>query len=163
MLVKRSLLATILVSGAVVAAYAVLVHTENVVSTYPTYSDAIRDGAHDRGWLPPFVPPSAFAIREVHDLDTNRQWIRFSVPADDMAALRGVGAPITLAEARTRHRRPKRWRGTWPPELAGDRVPTARGHLSLREASDQHGRSWCLLLDASATTVHAWTCDRAPD
>lgn len=46
---------------------------EDVVVEYQHYSDAVVDGSLARGWMPPFVPVSAREIREVHNIDTNRQ------------------------------------------------------------------------------------------
>ena len=39
----------------------------------------MNDGAIDRGWIPDFVPTSAFNIFEKHDLDTNEMILKFDI------------------------------------------------------------------------------------
>jgi hypothetical protein len=50
------------------------------------YADAAaarRAGAMERGWIPEWLPASARAIHEVHDVDTNQSLLAFSFePAD---------------------------------------------------------------------------------
>ena len=63
----------------VVTAFALCLGCGEIRSvTYATYGDAIAAGAQRRGWLPSFVPATATDIREVHDIDTNTQWLRFA-------------------------------------------------------------------------------------
>lgn len=49
-------------------------------ASYPDRTAAEQDGAFRRGWLPSWMPISARDIEEIHDLDTNVQAIRFTVP-----------------------------------------------------------------------------------
>lgn len=49
-------------------------------ASYPDRTAAEQDGAFRRGWLPSWMPISARDIEEIHDLDTNAQAIRFTVP-----------------------------------------------------------------------------------
>lgn len=46
---------------------------------YASWADADRAGVVERGWIPPFVPQSARDIHDVHDLDTNRQRLSFTI------------------------------------------------------------------------------------
>ena len=39
---------------------------------YPSYPDAVSDGAVLRGWMPNQLPDDAFHIREQHNIDNNR-------------------------------------------------------------------------------------------
>ena len=61
--------------------------SEQVDESYPTYADAQRAGAVDRGWVPAFVPASARDIRDTHNLDTNRQTLRFAIPPSQVATM----------------------------------------------------------------------------
>lgn len=66
---------------------------EQIDESYSTYSDAKRAGAVERGWIPPFVPTSARDLEDSHDLDTNRQTLRFTIPPSavpDMVSGLGV-------------------------------------------------------------------------
>ena len=60
---------------------------EQVSESYATWSEAEQAGAIERGWIPAFVPPSARRIRESHNLDTNRQVLRFTVRPSDVSAM----------------------------------------------------------------------------
>src|SRR5512139_2667727 len=53
--------------------------SETFDSTYATFSEAESKGAIVRGWVPGWLPPSATKIREVHNIDTNRFMLGFSV------------------------------------------------------------------------------------
>jgi len=50
---------------------------------YPQYSDAVKDGAIVRGWIPTALPSTATEIHEQHDIDTNNVWIQFSLSNTD--------------------------------------------------------------------------------
>jgi hypothetical protein len=54
---------------------------ERISASYPDRAAAEQDGAFLRGWLPAWMPASVRDIEEVHDLDTNAQAMRFTVPS----------------------------------------------------------------------------------
>lgn len=65
--------------------------TEQVKESYPSWADAQRAGAVERGWLPAFVPQSAREISDSHDLDSNRQTLFFVArPSDVEAMVKGL-------------------------------------------------------------------------
>jgi hypothetical protein len=74
---------------------------EQLDETYATWAEANQAGAVKRGCIPAFVPPSAYDIRERHDLDTNAQRLEFTVPPSDVgrmvAGLREVSADDRIA------------------------------------------------------------------
>src|SRR5688572_23920542 len=92
-------------------------HAENVVTSYPSYADAERDGFIERGWIPAFVPRSARDLFEVANLDSNRWWLRFQLPRAEALAMTVPMKPLPLAAARAGGGRPPRWEGRWLPEL----------------------------------------------
>jgi hypothetical protein len=51
---------------------------------YADYARAEAAGEVERGWLPPFVPPSATDIRLRYHLDTNAQLLSYEVPLRDV-------------------------------------------------------------------------------
>jgi len=61
--------------------------SEQVEETYPTWAEAQRAGAVERGWIPTFVPRSAREIRDSHDLDSNRQTLFFVARPSDIGAM----------------------------------------------------------------------------
>jgi hypothetical protein len=60
---------------------------EQVEETYPTWAEAQRAGAVERGWIPTFVPQSAREIRDSHNLDSNRQTLFFVARPSDVEAM----------------------------------------------------------------------------
>lgn len=80
---------------------------ERVEEAYPTWSEANRAGAVERGWVPPFVPSTAREISDSHDLDSNRQTLRFTVSPSEVppmvAGLPRVPNAEMVAELRRKH------------------------------------------------------------
>ena len=79
------------IGGGVVAAAALAAaglymcaRSETPTTRYPTYAEAVADGAIQRGWIPGFVPSSATTIEETHNIDTNWQWLEFTAPPEDL-------------------------------------------------------------------------------
>ena len=60
---------------------------EVVHERYADFPAAKNAGAIERGWLPAFVPSSAYDIREEHDLDNAAQILSFRLPPADMPAI----------------------------------------------------------------------------
>lgn len=60
---------------------------EDKKARYETWDEAEKAGAIERGWVLHFIPKSARDIREVHNLDTNAQMLRFKVPPADGRAM----------------------------------------------------------------------------
>lgn len=48
-------------------------------AAYDSYQDVISDPERLKaGWLPIWLPKSAYRIKESHDIDTNQSWLTFS-------------------------------------------------------------------------------------
>lgn len=60
---------------------------EQIDETYATYAEAQSAGAVKRGWVPTFVPSSATDIVDSHDLDTNRQTLKFNLPPSSIGEM----------------------------------------------------------------------------
>ena len=131
---------------------------ETQSATYATYNDAIAAGVQRRGWLPPFVPTTATDIREVHDLDTNQQWLRFRVPVGDTSV--GIGATrIGIDEAASRGDKPPRVMGDWLPELRKPPIITRRsGIQAYRHLHLPHLGARCVAVVPADGLAYAWTC-----
>lgn len=143
----------------VVGGMFLLLYTEDVVSTYATYEEAERDGAHRRGWMPAYVPRSAQEIREVHNIDSNRQWLRFRLPEADARAMVRKMQPLSYAEARTSARKPPRWRGPWIPKLERATLLSPRGDLSLLHDAAPGLGARCVAVEWNEpAAVYAWSC-----
>src|SRR5579863_4797702 len=63
-------------------------HSDRRESFYPSLTDAKKDGANDRGWLPDFLPESSRAIHEVHDISPSTTWCAFEFLPNDSDTLR---------------------------------------------------------------------------
>jgi hypothetical protein len=90
---------------------------EQVEETYPTWAEAQRAGAVERGWVPFFVPPSAREIRDSHDLDGNRQTLLFVVRPSDVEAM-VLGFPSASAANQAAVSDLSREHGLTPPSDA---------------------------------------------
>lgn len=71
--------------------------SEQVEETYPTWAEAQRAGAVERGWIPDFVPESAREIRDSHDLDSNRQTLFFVARPSDVEAMVAGFPSVSIA------------------------------------------------------------------
>lgn len=152
-LIRRAWMAGAVLLVAATVVYSAAVHTENVIETYPTHADALRGGARNRGWLPGFVPSTATAIREVHNLDSGEQWLRFALPPAELDALAARILAIPTDKTPTWHRRPPRWSGSWV-RVTGAADPQSISH----HRTGERGRVWCMVLDRRDSTVYGWTC-----
>jgi hypothetical protein len=65
-----------------------------VTNSYATLEEARAAGAVERGWIPSFLPPSAYEIREAHDREgSRRRWGLFSFGDEGSEPLRRVLGP----------------------------------------------------------------------
>jgi hypothetical protein len=125
---------------------------ERLESSYGSLAEAMADGAITRGWLPADLPPSATAIREWHDLDTNRGFgtLRFG-SSDDGWVHEHWQAVADTRPLNVRHQ----WGDPvwWPNELQG-RVDTA----GLRQAnwSFYTTGSFYLAVQWDSRTLYFW-------
>lgn len=61
--------------------------SERPENSYSSFAEAQVAGAIERGWVPGWLPMTASAITEAHDLDTNRFMVRFSFPPQSQVSL----------------------------------------------------------------------------
>lgn len=122
--------------------------SDKVETSYQSLSEAKRDGAIERGWLPSILPSRSSNIREVHNLDTNEVWCSFEFPqseADDfrksLAVVDAPGHSITVRSPAVA------W---WPAFLVG---PLSGGALK------QHG--FKLYGNAKILFAVDWTLGKA--
>ena len=160
-LVKRTrVLATAAVAALVVVGAGYAYHiSEHPRFTYASYADAIRDGDGRRGWLPLWVPPSAHDLEAVHDLDTNRRWLRFALLAGDTAAILAASAPLSVQTARQTGADAPRM-PEWPMELGRVLLATPRSSIRLGRIPPPtpNRASDCILLDRRTLVIYVWSC-----
>ena len=128
---------------------------EDVVSTYRDYAEAEQDGAVQRGWIPTFVPRSAREMLEVHNLDPNQQWIRFSLPEPDARAMARRMDQIAAPDEKVVSRRPPRWEGPWIPEP--NDLPSGVVRF-YRDAAPGLGARCLAIHWSKPITAYAWSC-----
>ena len=88
---------------------------ETVETVYPNLEAAAKAGAiGDEKWIPAFLPSSATSIREVHNLDTNEEWLVFRFNTVDLATLESACKPIAGTASVLPRKAPGTW---WPQEL----------------------------------------------
>jgi hypothetical protein len=68
-------------------------------TSFDSYQDVISNPERlNAGWLPSWLPKSAYRIKESHDIDTNESWLTFSFSkSDDFYS--SACKPITKEEA----------------------------------------------------------------
>ncbi|MCL6713587.1 hypothetical protein M8R20_42115 [Pseudomonas sp. R2.Fl] len=84
--------------------------SDTLDAAYGNLAEARADGAIDRGWIPAWVPESATALHEVHNLDTNVSALAFDLPGDTRIPLPGGCLPATYAQTL-----PVRFARSWWP------------------------------------------------
>jgi hypothetical protein len=82
----RSLVAVLLISAALVGC------SDTVTTTFVDYHQAQIQGAFDRGWLPPILPPSTKNITESNNLDLNIGEGFFTFSPEEIATFTVKGA-----------------------------------------------------------------------
>lgn len=136
--------------------------SEELQVHYPTYADAVKDDAFERGWLPRYLPVSAKDISEAHDLDSNAQRLRFRVPIADARELSRGMLPAALSDLRSPQYavRLPALSGPWPAEMERTPVLNSRDstELGLFVVPDHAEVSRCLAVEWKTGTVYAWTC-----
>lgn len=89
-------------------------------SFYPSLTEADKDGAVTRGWIPDdILPHSSRNIREVHNLSPSREWCAFEFATDDSEKLRKNLKSVDVLPPSVRHVRDPNvtW---WPTVLKGN-------------------------------------------
>jgi hypothetical protein len=130
-------------------AWGLLVYNPDLmVEQYATFSQADSAGAVRRGWLPSFVPQSATDLRDVHDYDTNHQWLRFRAPERDLHSMTLHLDPAPQLKVP----KPRKWEGSWVPENA------APGDVRFYRTPDTALVARCVAVAVRASVAYAWTC-----
>jgi hypothetical protein len=128
---------------------------ERVEARYPTFPDAERAGAVERGWIPAWVPRSATDIVEVHDLDTNAQVLRFRAPREalaEMASRLARVSPDDVPPPRAYLRAP--W-GEALREVMNAYAGTARADLEHFRDTAAGAERW-VAVDARGAVAYVW-------
>lgn len=95
---------------------------ETQENIYASFSDAQIDGAISRGWIPAWLPTTATAIAEAHNLDTNHFMVRFSFPVQAQVSLPNNCSQISpFAPPSAPFSR--KW---WPSDVPASRLSTYR-------------------------------------
>jgi hypothetical protein len=110
----------LLIAGWVAFAHLSTEFSDRYESFYPSLTEARKDGAIDRGWIPDdILPISSRSIHEVHDLSPSRQWCAFEFAADDSQKLRKNLNTVDVLPPSVRSVRDPKvpW---WPDSLKGN-------------------------------------------
>ncbi|WP_414494779.1 hypothetical protein [Stenotrophomonas maltophilia] len=128
--------ANLLIASAPLLCAGCVAPNEIITSHYATRSHAEEDGALARGWLPEKMPASAANIIEVHSIDSNEMWIRFSYAGEDSKFFvrscvrsRSMSFPDS--------RRTKQSAPWWPQDLSGDAPHEFYACNAMRHAGNE--------------------------
>lgn len=128
-----------------------------VAEHYKTYDDAVSAGAAARGWLPSFVPRTAYEIDLIHDLDINHQWIHFRAGPESIPSILQNMKVASLPELKKKKIVKPKGIKQWPTEL--DKIMFATPRASFRFFSTCSSIDClCIAIDSSNGDVFGWTC-----
>lgn len=136
------LLTAVCGSVVVFGAIAWLTAGETLEAHYSTYAEAERESAVERGWIPPFVPHTATAIADVHNLDTNAQVLRFEAPAEDLGEMASLLAEVEAEDM-----------AGIPSHVREDENPA-----SFYRAAWPERRQLCIAIVWAREQATMWTC-----
>ncbi len=85
--------------GVALAGLRYMDYLENPRSTFTSLEQIKESGLIERGWLPPFLPPSIVQIEESHDIDTNRVWASFKYTIGDLESVESACDQIAENES----------------------------------------------------------------
>jgi hypothetical protein len=150
--------ATCGVASLILAAFGLIAldRSETIEREYPSYAAA--SGGHFRtgGWMPDYLPPSATRIRAAQNLDTNLQWLAFSLSAEDLSALLAQGTAV----GRLPSSRAPFWLSWWPSDVEEGNGNTSLVRVILPGPPDYPTRRVrCIAADLQQRLVYAWSCD----
>jgi hypothetical protein len=110
----------LVIVGWVVVARLAASHSDRYESFYPSLSEAHKDGAITRGWIPDdLLPSSSRGIHEVHDLSPSMEWCAFEFDPADSQRLRKNLKSVDVIPAPVR-RIPNPDVAWWPRVLKGN-------------------------------------------
>ena len=132
---------------------------EDMHVTYTNYEAMVADGAVMRGWVPEFVPKSATDFEESHNLDTNRSWLRFTVPAGDIEAMTQGLVPVSVEMVQFPKQPPALAEPWWPDDLTDP--PSGRAEYNFYQHHEvyyggRENRTNFLAVDRVSNTVWYW-------
>lgn len=130
---------------------------DHAETRYADMRAAGDDGAVGRGWLPRFIPDSAFQIIERHNRKTNQIWLSFEIPKGDESSLLERCKPVDLGEVVWSGDNP----GWWPTGLKeeSDRtqfLPIRRCEMPHKMAGAKFRRVGFLAIDLMGEKVWYW-------
>lgn len=138
--------------------------SHTVETQYSTLAEATEAQLGRNGWLPAFIPETAYNIHEVHDLSTNMSWGSFSVNRESepemLARLSPVSPPFVLEAPR------KPFVG-WPlagsGELCSDELSDTFVGLYHDDApTKQVVRQFVVVILPATRQVVYWTYEKSP-
>jgi hypothetical protein len=132
-------------------------------SFFPSLTEAGKDGAITRGWIPDdILPRSSRDIHEIHDLSPSTEWCAFKfVPTDAQSLLKNLRhADVLPSSMRSVPSPHVSW---WPSVLAGklDREAIRRAGFDLyvveRPATASTTAVWLFAIDQSKGRAFFYT------
>ena len=89
-LLIKSVVVALALLGVVLGLFRYIEYTENPRSSFSSIAEMEASGLVEAGWLPEYLPPSAFQIEERHNIDTNEVWASFRYEVNDVQSVEAV-------------------------------------------------------------------------
>lgn len=88
----------LLVLGAGITGLYMLNVSESNSNHFSSYKDAKKSGLIEKGWIPPFIPKSAYNIKEQHRVDQSYINVEFNFDPKEIAAFEQACSSISAVK-----------------------------------------------------------------
>lgn len=153
--------ALVAAAAACAAALSWIWRLEEVRVEYRDVAEAREDGFDRKGWMPCFMPNSASAISEAHDLDSNASAGVFHFGNEDRDVLKHWLSPIDPARVMLPRIRPR----AWPSDvdaLMMQQQPRNGFKIMYSKCGPTADAFFFVAVNWSSQTVAYWTSREAP-
>lgn len=121
---------------------------ETLEASYADMSEARKEGGVGRGWIPEWLPTSSRSLREVHNLDSNRQLLAFQWQAGQAWSLPDGCQRITSKDLA-----PIPFSRTWTPK-----DEEIRDSYDLYRCDPEHAElGWFIAMHREQSSAVMWS------
>ena len=93
-----------------IAVFLVGCTNDTLDASYDSTSDAVAAQAVSKGWIPPWLPPEASNLMEVHNLDSSSSALSFKIPDGQVWELPSHCRPVGFSDTS-----PSKFSRSWWP------------------------------------------------
>lgn len=149
----------VLVLAAIAAVLRACTAAEHPSAYYPSYLAADGAGALEpRGWIPGWVPESAYDIHDQHAVDSPSRCIRFLLPEPGLGEIRKVLRPLDESEVQSLDAKCRFGPEWWFDGLVQQHPAHDNGlNAELYRAVDAGGNVVFVAIERTSNRVFLWS------